>query len=130
MYSFIYYQYLKMLKIIRQSNLIKLRTITTVPIRESTAELPNDPIICDTRSIRAEVVQGKKYLWCACGRSKQQPWCDGSHKATTIRPVHWTAPKTGIISLCNCKHTLRRPFCDGAHNHLPSSSIDKAKTVS
>ena len=22
------------------------------------------------------------YWWCACGRSKSQPFCDGSHKAT------------------------------------------------
>jgi CDGSH-type Zn-finger protein len=26
-----------------------------------------------------DVVEGKKYLWCACGKSKRQPFCDGSH---------------------------------------------------
>ena len=27
-----------------------------------------------------EVEAGKSYWWCACGRSKTQPICDGSHK--------------------------------------------------
>ncbi len=26
----------------------------------------------------------KSYWWCACGRSKSQPFCDGSHKGTRI----------------------------------------------
>ncbi|HIH09147.1 MAG TPA: CDGSH iron-sulfur domain-containing protein [Candidatus Diapherotrites archaeon] len=25
---------------------------------------------------------GKKSAWCACGRSSNQPFCDGSHKKT------------------------------------------------
>ena len=27
-----------------------------------------------------EVKSGKSYYWCACGKSKNQPFCDGSHK--------------------------------------------------
>jgi len=30
--------------------------------------------------IPIEVEAGKSYWWCACGRSKTQPICDGSHK--------------------------------------------------
>ncbi len=26
------------------------------------------------------------YYWCACGRSKNQPFCDGSHKGTDFKP--------------------------------------------
>ena len=26
------------------------------------------------------------YWWCACGRSKNQPFCDGSHKGTSFTP--------------------------------------------
>ena len=29
----------------------------------------------------ADVEKGKDYYWCACGLSKSQPFCDGSHKA-------------------------------------------------
>ena len=27
------------------------------------------------------------YWWCACGRSKRQPFCDGSHKGSGFEPV-------------------------------------------
>lgn len=61
---------------------------------------------------------GKTYQWCACGLSKTQPFCDGSHQSTDITPVAFT-PKDGyMLWLCNCKYTRRPPFCDGAHNKL------------
>ena len=30
------------------------------------------------------------YFWCACGRSSNQPFCDGSHKGTGLSPVSFT----------------------------------------
>ena len=71
---------------------------------------------------RVEVEEGKAYFWCACGFTKNEPWCDGSHKAaSTIRPVKWVAPKSGIANICACRHTKRpgRVLCDGGHVHLP-----------
>lgn len=59
------------------------------------------------------------YFWCACGRSKQQPFCDGSHKGTTFEPVAFTVkPKDGVVWLCGCKQTGRAPLCDGQHNKI------------
>jgi len=58
---------------------------------------------------------GKKYAWCACGRSSTQPFCDGSHKSTTIRPVVFTAGKSETVHLCLCKQTNTPPYCDGSH---------------
>ncbi|HEX2139674.1 MAG TPA: CDGSH iron-sulfur domain-containing protein [Woeseiaceae bacterium] len=64
-------------------------------------------------------VPGKTYLWCSCGRSANQPFCDGSHRGTEFEPVRYTATEAdGEILFCGCKHTKVRPFCDGAHNNL------------
>ncbi len=30
------------------------------------------------------------YYWCQCGRSRDQPFCDGSHQGTGIEPVEFT----------------------------------------
>jgi CDGSH iron-sulfur domain-containing protein 3 len=65
-----------------------------------------------------DVEAGETYYWCACGRSKNQPFCDGSHKETSLQPVAFTAEKTGTVYLCGCKQTAGTPFCDGTHNKL------------
>ncbi|WP_455222388.1 CDGSH iron-sulfur domain-containing protein [Kaarinaea lacus] len=65
-----------------------------------------------------EVEEGKTYYWCACGRSKNQPFCDGSHQGTGFEPVGFTAEKTDTVYLCGCKKTGNKPFCDGTHNKL------------
>ncbi len=59
------------------------------------------------------------FWWCACGRSKSQPFCDGSHKGTGLAPgkTDITEPKT--IAWCGCKHSKQAPFCDGSHSQLP-----------
>ncbi len=62
-----------------------------------------------------ELEEGKKYLWCQCGFSKNQPFCDGSHHGTKHKPILFEAKKTGTVKLCNCKLTMKAPFCDGSH---------------
>lgn len=61
---------------------------------------------------------GTEYWWCACGRSKTQPFCDGSHKGTGLTPVGFKPEKSGEHWLCGCKSTGSKPFCDGTHNRL------------
>jgi len=34
---------------------------------------------------------GKEYYYCACGLSKNQPFCDGSHTGTSFTPKAFTA---------------------------------------
>lgn len=58
------------------------------------------------------------YWWCACGRSKNQPFCDGSHKVTDITPVKTEITQTQKVALCGCKQTKTPPFCDGTHKSL------------
>ena len=76
------------------------------------------PNIVQKEPIAVTVEAGKHYWWCACGLSKNQPFCDGSHKVTTFTPVQWTARKSGQKYFCACKHTKNRPFCDGTHQTL------------
>ena len=58
------------------------------------------------------------YWWCACGRSQTQPFCDGSHKVTSITPVKFEIAQNSKVALCGCKHSQNKPFCDGSHNKL------------
>ena len=65
-----------------------------------------------------EVEAGKAYFWCACGRSANQPFCDGSHKGSGFTPVRWQAEESGTKWFCGCKQTGNQPFCDGSHQKL------------
>lgn len=63
-------------------------------------------------------LQPGTYWWCACGKSKTQPFCDGSHKDTDIRPVKLELAQAQQVALCGCKHSLKMPYCDGTHRSL------------
>ena len=71
-----------------------------------------------------EIKAGKRYLWCSCGRSKQQPFCDGSHAGTSFLPIPYKAERDEEVIFCGCKHTGTRPFCDGTHSNLPDGYRD------
>ncbi|GLV38242.1 uncharacterized protein CBL_12890 [Carabus blaptoides fortunei] len=75
--------------------------------------------IYDKKPFRMTCEAGKKYSWCLCGKSKNQPLCDGTHKNTflkiKLRPVRFEVTETKEYYLCNCKQTANRPFCDGTH---------------
>ncbi len=77
-----------------------------------------EPVIAQRSPYEVELKQGKKYAWCACGRSGTQPFCDGSHKDTGLSPIVFTAEKTETAYLCGCKRTGSRPACDGTHASL------------
>ncbi len=76
------------------------------------------PIIAAKHPSKVELEAGKDYFWCRCGRSKNQPFCDGSHAGTGLEPVKFTAEKDGAAALCQCKATANSPFCDGSHTRL------------
>lgn len=77
-----------------------------------------DSIIAQKAPYPVDVEAGKKYFWCACGRSNAQPFCDGSHKDTGITPLPYEASKSRTVYFCGCKKTAKSPLCDGTHNGL------------
>ena len=65
-----------------------------------------------------EVTAGKSYFWCSCGKSTNQPFCDGSHKDTGMSPIKFTAEEDKKVFFCGCKATGNTPVCDGSHSKL------------
>jgi CDGSH-type Zn-finger protein len=78
----------------------------------------SDPEIGGRTPIPIEVEAGKIYWWCACGRSKNQPFCDGSHKVTNFTPIEYRAEKSAKVFFCACKRSGKKPLCDGSHKKL------------
>ncbi|TVR82004.1 MAG: CDGSH iron-sulfur domain-containing protein [Rhodospirillales bacterium] len=77
-----------------------------------------DAVIAQRAPFAMAVEAGRKYAWCACGRSSNQPLCDGSHKETDMSPVITKAERTETVYFCGCKQTAVQPFCDGTHKQL------------
>jgi CDGSH iron-sulfur domain-containing protein 3 len=61
---------------------------------------------------------GKSYFWCACGKSQNQPFCDGAHQGSSFTPVEYKATENTTAYFCGCKQTANQPLCDGAHSQL------------
>jgi len=77
-----------------------------------------EPIIAQ-KSPFVQQADAGSYWWCACGRSKSQPFCDGSHKGTGLAPVKTDVASPKTIAWCGCKRSKTQPFCDGSHSRLP-----------
>ena len=77
-----------------------------------------DVVVAQKSPYAIQAEAGRKYWWCACGRSSKQPICDGSHKDTGLSPLPFVAPQSETLWLCGCKHTGHPPFCDGTHKSL------------
>lgn len=79
----------------------------------------SEAIIASRSPMPVEVEAGRSYWWCSCGASKNQPFCDGSHKGSDFAPVQYVAERSERVWLCGCKRTAGRPLCDGSHKALP-----------
>ena len=81
------------------------------------------PIIAGNRPTGVPLTKGEEYFFCTCGRSANQPFCDGSHKGTGFTPKGFTAKEDGTAYLCTCKHTKNAPMCDGSHKAFSAEQI-------
>ncbi|PKL86715.1 MAG: cytochrome C551 [Ignavibacteriae bacterium HGW-Ignavibacteriae-1] len=76
-----------------------------------------EPLMPQKHSYKIELEPGE-YLWCACGKSENQPFCDDSHNATDCQPVQFEITVKKIYSICGCKRSEKNAFCDGTHKLL------------
>ncbi len=75
-----------------------------------------DPVRASDTPFAVAVEAGKDYWWCACGKSRRQPFCDGSHQADGVFvPAKYTAQQTTTVYFCGCKQSGNKPLCDGSH---------------
>lgn len=85
---------------------------------QTRVESPDGPKLGKLHSHKVFIAEGQSVKWCACGHSKNQPWCDGSHVGTKFEPVVFTAPESKIYGMCLCKYTNKTAICDGAHKEF------------
>ena len=71
----------------------------------------------DKHPITLDLEQGT-YYWCSCGKTKNQPFCDGSHEGTTFLPIEFKITEKKEVTLCNCQRTSDGPYCDGSHENI------------
>ena len=55
------------------------------------------PTIADKKPMNVQLEPGDHY-WCSCGKSSNQPFCDGSHRGTDFTPVKFTIDEEGNVS--------------------------------
>ncbi len=82
-------------------------------------DMSNDKAkVAGTVPIPVDLEEGKRYAWCTCGLSENQPFCDGKHKPTSFTPQVFIAEESKTAYFCTCKQTGNPGFCDGSHKTL------------
>jgi len=73
--------------------------------------------------IPCEVEKGEVYIWCGCGESLSQPFCDKSNCGD--KSVSYRAIASETVFFCACKQTQDPPFCDGSHSQFLIDYLNK-----
>ncbi|WP_082865363.1 MULTISPECIES: glutamate synthase-related protein [unclassified Oleiphilus] len=112
---------------IKQDNTVA-QVVELAPSGSQTSD--NSPNIAGRKPIKAELKSGESYAWCSCGLSKNQPFCDGSHRSTSFKPKVFKVDEDQDAWLCMCKHSKNPPYCDGSHKNLPKPGAIAAEASS
>lgn len=88
-----------------------------------------NPVIADNKPKQVTLNQGEEYYFCSCGKSSNQPFCDGSHVGTDFTPIAFTAEQDNEAHLCMCKYSTNQPYCDGAHQQFSQADIGQEISV-
>ena len=91
--------------------------------------MAEEPVVAQKGPFKVDLLATYRYAWCACGLSKYQPFCDGSHtmsKVPGIKPVIFTQGKDETVFLCGCKRSGKPPFCDGTHSKIGFQAAEAA----
>lgn len=83
------------------------------------------PTVAANTPVSVDLKEGEEYYFCACGKSDDQPFCDGSHQGTGITPKSFKPDEGGENWLCRCKQTGNPPYCDGTHKKVPDEAVGK-----
>lgn len=78
------------------------------------------PVVAVRFPALVQLPKGVHY-WCACGRSRRQPFCDWSHEGTGFAPMKIELLEKRNMTLCQCKQTQCPPHCDSSHSRLPKT---------
>jgi len=77
----------------------------------------NKPVVVQKHSLKM-VMESGIYFWCACGRSSNQPFCDGSHRGTSFKPQKVVVEEKQLVKWCMCRHSAEGALCDNKHREL------------
>lgn len=56
-----------------------------------------------------------RHAVCACGRTANAPFCDGTHAGTGVAPELIDLATESVIAWCTCRRSGILPMCDGSH---------------
>jgi len=91
----------------------------TLTKEDAFRKIMTEPEIPQKRPYPMQVEAGKEYHVCMCGKSQNQPLCDGSHAGSGLGPRIFKATEAGFVAFCGCKHSKDETGkCDGTHSSL------------
>ena len=76
------------------------------------------PLVAQKSPYMYKAEKDEKIAWCSCGKSANQPFCDGAHKGSEFKPLIYDLKSGEGCAFCGCKQTQNAPFCDGSHSKI------------